>query len=62
MPKRIPKFQVLIDYRDLVRLLDAAEAVEDLDKRLGRLDDKLEALRRIQSETIEKVGEIERDL
>lgn len=62
MPKRIPKFQVLIDYRDLEKLLDAAEMMDDLQKNMKRLDDKLEALRRIQCETIEKVGQIERDL
>ena len=62
MPKRIPRLQVIIDYRDLTKLLEAAEMVDDLQKNMKRLDDKLEALRRIQSETIEKVGQIERDL
>ena len=62
MPRRVPKFQVIIDYRDLVKLLDAAEAVEDLDSKLQHLDDKLEALRRIQTETIEKIAQVERDL
>ena len=62
MGKRVPRFQVIIDYRDLVKLLDAAEAVEDLDSKLQHLDDKLEALRRIQTETIEKIAQVERDL
>lgn len=62
MPKRIPRLQVIIDYRDLTKLLEAAEMVDDLQKNMKRLDDKLEGLRRIQSETIEKVGQIERDL
>lgn len=62
MPKRIPRLQVIIDYRDLTKLLEAAEMVDDMQKQMRRLDDKLEALRRIQSETIEKVGQIERDL
>ena len=62
MPKRIPRLQVIIDYRDLTKLLEAAEMVDDMQKQMRRLDDKLEALRRIQSETIEKVGPIEREL
>ena len=62
MPKRIPRLQVIIDYRDLTKLLEAAESLEDLEHKLNRLDDKLEALRRIQSETIEKIAQAERDL
>ena len=62
MPKRIPRLQVIIDYRDLTKLLEAAEMVDDMQKQMRRLDDKLEALRRIQSETIEKIAQVERDL
>lgn len=60
--KRIPNFQVLIPYKTLVSLLDAAEAVEELEQKFTRLDEKLEALRRIQGDTIVKIGQIERDL
>lgn len=60
--KRVPEFQVIIPYKTLMSLLNAAEMVEELDKRLRHVDDKLEALRRIQGETIDKVGEIERAL
>lgn len=60
--KRIPNFQVIIPYKTLLSLLDAADAVEELQKKFTRLDDKLEALRRIQGETIDKLGDIERNL
>ncbi|MBQ8239831.1 MAG: hypothetical protein IJZ38_03175 [Bacteroides sp.] len=60
--KRVPEFQVIIPYKTLMSLLNAAETVDELDKRLRHLDDKLEALRRIQGETIEKIAQVERDL
>ena len=63
MPRRrVPNFQVIIPYKTLLSLLEAAETVTELESKFNRLDDKLEALRRIQGETIDKIGDIERNL
>lgn len=44
MAKRPPDIQVLIPYKDLCALLEAAQQVEELNKRHARLQQQFDAL------------------
>lgn len=44
MPKGKPDYQVLIPYKDLCTLLEAAQKVDDLNNRYTRLERKFEKL------------------
>ena len=57
-----PDFQVLVPYKQLEQLLKASGEVAQLRKEISRLESQILALRLIQSETIEAIGEIKKQL
>ena len=57
-----PNFQVLVPYKQLEQLLKASGEVAQLRKEISRLESQILALRMIQSETIEAIGEIKKQL
>lgn len=54
------RFSVLIPYKDLVKLVEAAQEMDETKKQMRRLDDRLTALQGLYSELLEKVAELNR--
>ena len=55
-----PDFQVLVPYKQLEQLLKASGEVAQLRKEISRLETQILALRMIQSECMEAIGEIKK--
>lgn len=55
-----PEPQIMIPYAQLLELLDVAQQVPLLRKEVKRLSDQVLALRMIQSECMEKIGQLEK--
>lgn len=53
---------VLMSLRELQTLLDAASKVSELEKSIAQLRDEVEALRRLYSETLERLQGLLREL
>lgn len=53
---------VLMSLRELQTLLDAASKVSELEKSIAQLRDEVEALRRLYSETLERLQWLLREL
>ena len=60
MPKGKPDFQVLIPYKDLCALLEAAQKVDDLNNRYTRLERKFEKLQERFLEVMIAFGDLKR--
>lgn len=58
MPKKLPELQVLIPYSQLSALLSVASELEDFRKELKCCHEQLDALRGIQTETLDKYLEL----
>lgn len=58
MPFDSDDIQVIISYRDLVRLLDASRRVDSLDKKIDRLIQQQSALRLQFTELLEAFKEL----
>ena len=58
MPFDSDDIQVIISYRDLVRLLDASRRVDSLDKKMDRLIQQQSALRLQFTELLEAFKEL----
>lgn len=56
----VENFSVLIPYKDLEKLLNSANALENVQLRLHRTEEQLDALRRMYTEALMKIREIER--
>ena len=54
--------QVLIPYKRLVELLQASEELDAVRNDYARLEKQVLALRMIQTECMEKIGDLERQL
>ena len=61
MPKN-PDYPVLIPYSELCELLDASKQIKVYKEEVKRLQAQVLALRILQQECIEKIGEVERSL
>lgn len=61
MPKN-PDYPVLIPYSELCELLDASKQIKVYKEEVKRLQAQVLALRIMQQECIEKIGEVERSL
>ena len=64
MPKQnsfccVDNLSVLIPYRDLEKLIQIANNYDQVLDRIGQIDRRLDGLQGIQSEIIEKVGELQ---
>ena len=53
-----PEPQIIIPYKQLCELLQAGHEVESLRKEVRRLSKQLDAMRVIQRECIDKIGEL----
>lgn len=60
MPKGKPDYQVLIPYKDLCTLLEAAQKVDDLNNRYTRLERKFEKLQERFLELMIAFGDLKR--
>ena len=58
----VENFGVLIPYRDLERLIHFANNFDQLEERLQQMDKQLQGIRGLQSDLLEKVGDLERSL
>lgn len=58
----VDNFSVLVPYRDLQKLLEAAYSIERLQAQLDMNAKQLASLRGMYSEALEKIAEIERFL
>lgn len=58
----VDNFSVLIPYKDLEKLLETAYKLEQFQEALKRNDQKLDALRMMYTEALQKIREIERYL
>lgn len=56
------KYSILIPYKDFVKLVDAANRIEEMEKLYKRMDERMAAMQNIYSEILEKVAEINRYL
>lgn len=61
MPKN-PDYPVLIPYSELCELLDASKQIKIYKEEVKRLQAQVLALRIMQQECMEKIGEVERSL
>lgn len=61
MPKN-PDYPVLIPYSELCELLDASKQIKVYKEEVKLLQAQVLALRIMQQECIEKIGEVERSL
>ena len=52
-------YQVLIPYRDLVRIAEMAQKVEIIEAQYKRLEDQYAAIRGMFSECLDKIREIQ---
>lgn len=59
---KLPDLQVVIPYRTLLELLDAAQSVSELKKTIELRDQQIHAMRGQLSEVFEVIGEIRREL
>ena len=57
-----PDYPVLIPYSELCELLDASKQIKVYKEEVKRLQAQVLALRIMQQECIEKIGEVERSL
>ena len=57
-----PDYPVLIPYSELCELLDASKQIKVYKEEVKRLQAQVLALRIMQKECIEKIGEVERSL
>ena len=57
-----PDYPVLIPYSELCELLDASKQIKVYNEEVKRLQAQVLALRIMQQECIEKIGEVERSL
>ena len=67
MPKQnsfccVDNLSVLIPYRDLEELIQFANNFDQVIDRISRIDRRLDGLQGVQSDIIEKVGELEKIL
>ena len=60
MAKSKPDYQVLIPYKDLCALLEAAQKVDDLNNRYTRLERKFEKLQERFLELMVAFGDLKR--
>lgn len=56
----LPDAQIMIPYKQLMELLDVASEVPKLRKELRRCQDQVLALRMIQAECMERIGQLEK--
>lgn len=61
MPKN-PDYPVLIPYSELCELLDASKQIKVYKEEVKRLQAQVLALRIMQQECMEKIGDVERSL
>ena len=67
MPKEksfccIDNLSVIVPYRDLEKLIQVANNFDQVVDQLSRIDRRLDGLQGIQSDIIEKIGELEKIL
>lgn len=66
MPKRkntvADQLSVIIPYRELEKLLNATNQIEEIEKRYKRIEERLAATQYLYLEILEKVNEIDRYL
>ena len=55
-----PDYPVLIPYSELCELLDASQQVKEYKAEVKKLNDQVVALRIIQQECIEQIGELKK--
>ena len=55
-----PDYPVLIPYSELCELLDASRQIKDYKAEVKKLNDQVVALRIIQQECIEQIGELKK--
>lgn len=52
------KYQVLIPYSDLVRMVEMAKEMEEIKKQMQHIDEQYTAIRGMFSECLEKIKDI----
>lgn len=66
MPKRkttiSDQLSVIIPYRELEKLLNATNQIDEIEKRYKRIEERLAATQNLYLEILEKVNEIDRYL
>lgn len=62
MAKPLPEPQVIIPYKTLCELLETAQEVKSLRAEVKKLSQQVGAMRIIQGECIEKIGELRKQL
>lgn len=60
MPVKPEEVQVIISYKQLTELLSAAQGLTELNVKMDRLFDQLDAIKATQIECMDKIGELNR--